>query len=360
MIAEELGIHSVQNILERTFQLEGKTTGKEYIITCPNPLHDDHNPSCSVNLSTGLWNCFACSMSGDIIKLGQLALGKEREEILDIITPGTMESLMSMLESKLRTAIPGRQEKSIDIPPLSSYSTNYSFQDLKNRGFTNHTISKWDLRYAPLQRISRGLSQRDLVLQNYIVIPVMDEQRNILFYCYRATSQSTKWQQENCKYAYTANAPLRSTLFGLQHYGNVKHIVLTEGPLDALWCDQANVPALAILGTRLSGERSSVKLRRLLDYESVTLLLDYDTAGAMAVVHIGSLLEGKVPVKIALWRRSYYATDPQEMSPVDVEIAVASAMPWTEWKLTKNPKSIIPRREIGGYRYGRRPLPKEF
>jgi CHC2-type zinc finger protein len=32
---------------------------------CPNPDHEDQNPSASVNASEGKWHCFACDRGGD-------------------------------------------------------------------------------------------------------------------------------------------------------------------------------------------------------------------------------------------------------------------------------------------------------
>lgn len=35
------------------------------------PFHDDRNPSASVNLTKGRFNCFTCEMSGDVYDLIQ-------------------------------------------------------------------------------------------------------------------------------------------------------------------------------------------------------------------------------------------------------------------------------------------------
>jgi hypothetical protein len=41
-----------------------KRVGQEYIGLCP--LHDDHNPSLSVNSEKGVWHCFGCGKGGGI------------------------------------------------------------------------------------------------------------------------------------------------------------------------------------------------------------------------------------------------------------------------------------------------------
>ena len=41
--------------------------GKELICLCP--FHDDTNPSFRINIDSGLWHCFACKESGNIVHL---------------------------------------------------------------------------------------------------------------------------------------------------------------------------------------------------------------------------------------------------------------------------------------------------
>src|SRR3990172_11480669 len=44
-----------------TLKINGKS---ETVGLCP--FHDDHHPSLSVNLSSGLYNCFSCGAKGDV------------------------------------------------------------------------------------------------------------------------------------------------------------------------------------------------------------------------------------------------------------------------------------------------------
>jgi len=41
--------------------------GRELLVSCP--LHDDDDPSCSLDIDAGLWYCFPCGEGGDAIKL---------------------------------------------------------------------------------------------------------------------------------------------------------------------------------------------------------------------------------------------------------------------------------------------------
>ncbi len=56
----------------------GVRHGKEVLFRCP--LHNDNNPSLSVNPEKGLWRCFPCGVGGDVVRLAQLAWGYPVEE----------------------------------------------------------------------------------------------------------------------------------------------------------------------------------------------------------------------------------------------------------------------------------------
>ena len=59
------------NILEVVEQyLSLRKAGKEYIGLCP--FHADKNPSFSVNADKGLFHCFGCQTSGDVIRFVEL------------------------------------------------------------------------------------------------------------------------------------------------------------------------------------------------------------------------------------------------------------------------------------------------
>ena len=47
--------------------------GKEWAVLCP--FHDDHDPSCHLNVEKNVWYCFVCAEGGDGISLMQRARG---------------------------------------------------------------------------------------------------------------------------------------------------------------------------------------------------------------------------------------------------------------------------------------------
>ena len=46
--------------------IEFRPSGKDYLIRCLNPDHEDRNPSLRVDKTTGIMNCLSCGFSGNI------------------------------------------------------------------------------------------------------------------------------------------------------------------------------------------------------------------------------------------------------------------------------------------------------
>ena len=56
--------------------------GKDFLVRCLNPEHDDNNPSMRIDQITGIFNCFACGFKGNIFhfygeRANQLQLRRE-------------------------------------------------------------------------------------------------------------------------------------------------------------------------------------------------------------------------------------------------------------------------------------------
>ena len=49
-------------------RLEFKVSGRDYLVKCLNPDHEDSNPSMRVDNITGIFNCFACGFRGNVFK----------------------------------------------------------------------------------------------------------------------------------------------------------------------------------------------------------------------------------------------------------------------------------------------------
>ena len=63
--------------------------GDQFTIRCP--FHDDRTPSCSINVSKGLFHCFGCPASGNVLDFVHRmeARGGEVEGIASAVTQTT-------------------------------------------------------------------------------------------------------------------------------------------------------------------------------------------------------------------------------------------------------------------------------
>lgn len=57
-VIELLEKHKIQHI----------TSGKDVLVKCLNPKHEDNNPSMRIDKITGIFNCFSCGFKGNIFK----------------------------------------------------------------------------------------------------------------------------------------------------------------------------------------------------------------------------------------------------------------------------------------------------
>lgn len=49
-------------------QLKYSEAGKDYLIRCLNPEHDDNNPSMRIDKVTGIYHCFSCGFKGNLFR----------------------------------------------------------------------------------------------------------------------------------------------------------------------------------------------------------------------------------------------------------------------------------------------------
>jgi DNA primase len=69
-------------------KIDFKPSGRDYLVKCLNPEHEDKNPSMRIDNVTGVYNCFSCGFKGSIFKLfGAPAnfLDIKRQRLLDAI-----------------------------------------------------------------------------------------------------------------------------------------------------------------------------------------------------------------------------------------------------------------------------------
>lgn len=105
--------------------------------------------------------------------------------------------------------------------------------------------------------------------------PVYDNVGGFVGYIWRMPEGETP------KYRYAPGFPKATILYGLSQLSERNGLILTEGPLDAIWVQEAGCPGVAILGSILSKwQRDLITSHKT---RPVTLCFDNDAAGRLAV-----------------------------------------------------------------------------
>jgi DNA primase len=340
--AVDLGVDDVYVTLTELFGLKGQVHKDEFNIICPNPNHVDNDPSCDVNLVTGKWNCFSCEAFGDLVDLGSLVLGQRKGKVFKLLKPDNPDAIRAALQRRLRSARkaaetvkPPRQREALRLPPVGSYEGRPMLY-LKRRGFELETLRRWGIRYAENVTLFRE-DGKPFEITHAVAIPILSETGKILAWCYRATEHSAHWFRE-VRYIYTPGVTetLNRNWFGMHLHRECEEITIVEGALDAIWCDQNGIPALAILGSQV---KQMAKVRKLMDFRKVTILTDHDASGVSTAFHLGTALQERGVAcsvsRYSSWmlnRKGEPAKDAQDLCGMDLELIHARAIPFALWK----------------------------
>lgn len=81
--------------LLRSRGIDFKPSGKDFVIRCLNPDHEDRNPSLRIDRTTGIYNCLSCGYSGNLFNhFGEKAnwLQIRREKLKNAISDKLVET----------------------------------------------------------------------------------------------------------------------------------------------------------------------------------------------------------------------------------------------------------------------------
>lgn len=246
--------------LAHALGIQGYVHGNEFRAKCP--LHQDRNPSFSLNIPAGVWICHAGCGKGDFIRLVELVMGCSPQEAHDWIRNNGHSASVDMLSKDLAVALGQIPPEEVALAPSSDWFERFS--QLSNnvmpmwfleRGFTWGTVNKWNLRYDPIEEA--------------VIIPVMWDNQ-LLGTITRNTSKFLP------KYQNSDGLPKSEILFG-EISKAVNEIIIVEGVLDALWLWQLGYNAVSILGSSISAKQ--VEIVRRYRFGEVIMCLDNDEAG---------------------------------------------------------------------------------
>jgi hypothetical protein len=219
-------------------------------------MHNDDNPSLSINIAKNKAYCFAGCYSGSFTGLCVKLFSRY---------PKSPDDVLSFEESDNGHA-------------FSMHTISYDWEQddneyLHDRGFTDETIRKWKIYYNSFE----------------LAIPVEDGDGNILGFVYRTLAN------EEPKYIHPG-LDKKNILFNLHNVKGSK-ISITEGPLDCIWLYQCGfTDIVSTLGTV-----TDEQIELLAAFKQVNCYMDNDEAGVKATRRIGyALTRRKIPVQVVV------------------------------------------------------------
>jgi len=223
---------------------------EQFTIRCP--FHADQHDSCSINTEEGVWICFRGCGQGGLKSFLRRYLNLSGKQV-DSFT-GDHEVIIDTSffddEQPELTTLP-----EVDFP----YNTKFVPDWIFDRQFTVKTLKRWEC----------GITG-----QNGLAFPVRDELARIVGWAVRR-------KQGFPKYLYNHSLKKSKLLFGGHLINEVPLIYVTEGPLDAMWLDQNDYPAVALLGAYMS--KAQANLLQDFSVGEVVLCFDNDEAGQIGL-----------------------------------------------------------------------------
>ena len=343
---------------------EIKRSGRQWMARCP--LHGERTPSLSVAPDKGVYYCFGCQRSGDVITFVQ--------EIEGLDFAGAVEMLAGRAGIRLRYtsrdegAARSRRQRLLEAVAKAGDFYHQRLLDgrdagpartyLRSRGYDGDLVRRWRLGWAPdgwdhlvrhlglpdddlrdsgLGFVNRGGRQQDF-FRGRILFPITDERGDTVGFGGRVMPDA-----EGPKYLNTS-ADARTydkskVLYGLHEHRRqiVKagRAVVCEGYTDVIGCAEAGIElAVATCGTALTSDH--VRLLKRFSANRLVLAFDADAAGAAAAgrvyawerqfeleVLVADLPEGKDPGDLA------------RSDPAELERAVRDSVPLLQFRVDR-------------------------
>lgn len=245
---------------------------------CPNPEHDDHDPSWFIWNSPGedrhaRHRCFGCGFHGGPVGLVAELLGLEHSKAKEWLERGELDvplldvSVVMLEPGRGRVRLPDGVVVGRGLDEWPTVARRYA----EDRGLDDELVRRWRVGYA-----LRG------DLRGRLVLPVLGPGGKLVGYQGR-----TFLGGDHVRYLHPPAG--RPVVYG-QHlwppHGERRRVVAVEGPFDAVAVDAATrLPVGALLGSEVHPRQ----LLALSTFDRVTVLTDADEAGDKAASSLESL-----------------------------------------------------------------------
>lgn len=265
MFKEQLIVWTTSNNLKYSI------SGNEFKTTCQSGTHVDRNPSFSINMITGLYNCWSCGFKGHVNYLLGL---KPDEDSIRISRYLTLNRMWEDQESSEEPHIP------IELPPIDFMITEGI------RGIPKEILMGTGVYYCSIGRYSGRL-----------IFPVRDTRGNLLGFDARIYEHPSRPLVipsdyfKNAKYLRPSSMKTADLLYPLNYLWehrdtlDLSSIVLVEGIFDALSYIALGTAAVCNFGLNRATAEKAGQLMSL-GTQEICLGFDADTAGIKATPEV--------------------------------------------------------------------------
>ncbi len=287
--------------------IQVKKVGKNFMAVCP--FHNDKGPSLSISQEKGLYHCFGCGASGNIINFVMEYENLDfKEAVIKLADEANIDINFSNKYTKYSTYY------KINKLAAKYYYNNLVHEEngqkalkyLKKRGVDKKIITKFGLGYAAAQwdDLYNHLRKKDVdtktmkklslikvsnskeydLLRDRLIFPIINRFGKVIGFGGRRLNKD-----DNIKYLNIAETPLfkkSGVLYGInltkKEIFSSKELILVEGYMDMITLYQYGIRnSAAILGTAFTKEHANILNNKI---DRVFLFFDSDEAGEKAVI----------------------------------------------------------------------------
>ena len=279
--------------------IRAQRQGPKWVAVCPNPHHEDHDPSWSIidnprAKKHGSHHCQACKFGGGPWELAAAVWGCDLEEAGRRLSTlfGTRDRaplrdlprVVVVDSSAPVVSTPFGLPAGTVVPGPGGRWYEPALRYLEGRGLTRDQIDRWGLGYAVRGR-----------LRNRVVLPVRDGAGALLTYTARAidTAQKPRYRSGEVRHG----ARPRRALWGEERWAGRDAVTIAEGIFGGLRLEAAGAPnPTALLGSELTEEKARV----LAGFRRILVATDPDKAGEAIARRLSVLARHAALVRVDL------------------------------------------------------------
>lgn len=250
-----------------------KEAESEYIVFCP--FHSNHRtPAGEINKYTGLFFCFSCGKTADLIELVMHFSNRTYFESVRFIKNKEVETdIISEVNSKL---VDKEEWTEFDMSIVQRLHEQALTSERAKEYFIKRKITK-----DSVIKFKLGYSEN----QDMISIPIYSHEGLCVGFVARSI--------EGKDFKNTTKLPKSKLLFNLNRVKTASKVYVVESSFDAIRLDQVGFPAVATLGANVSSKQIDLLQRYFSD---IIIIADNDEAGGNMKEKIVEKLDGNVTV----------------------------------------------------------------